>query len=144
MAGLGKSGWRGSAGAGGVGGPPGARGRVIIKGHWQGGAIVGSITISGLDDGLIERLRERAEANGRTLEEEARGILVNAAPYIHPPPENLAEAIRSIFEPLGGVELELPTRGFANEPPWFGWEEEEVSDKGQRSRRRAYGKKHHD
>ena len=85
---------------------------------------MGSITIDGLDDGLIERLRERAETNGRTVEEEARGILAEAVPYVHPDLENLAEAIRSIFEPLGGVELELPARGFANEPPWFGWEEE--------------------
>ena len=87
---------------------------------------MGSITVDGLDDGLMERLRERAEANGRTVEEEARAILVKAIPCLHPAPENLAEAIRSIFEPLGGVELELPTRGFASEPPWFGWEEEWV------------------
>ena len=80
--------------------------------------------IDGLDDGLIERLCQRAAVNGRTIEEEAKEILLAAVPFVHPPPENLAEAIRSIFEPLGGVELELPARGFANEPPWFGWEEE--------------------
>ena len=85
---------------------------------------MGSITISGLDDGLIERLQERAEGNGRSVEEEAREILAAAEPYVHPPPENLAEAIRAIFEPLGGAELELPQRGFADEGPWFGWEEE--------------------
>ena len=85
---------------------------------------MGSITISGLDDGLIERLRKRAEGNGRSVEEEAREILAVAEPYVHPPPENLAEAIRAIFEPLGGVELELPQRGFASEGPWLGWEEE--------------------
>ena len=85
---------------------------------------MGSITVDGLDDGLMERLRERAKTNGRTVEEEARAILVKAVPCFHPAPENLAEAIRSIFDPLGGVELELPARGFASEPPWFGWEEE--------------------
>ena len=85
---------------------------------------MGSITISDLDDGLIERLQERAEGNGRSVEEEAREILAAAEPHVHPPPENLAEAIRAIFEPLGGVELELPQRGFTDEGPWFGWEEE--------------------
>ncbi len=85
---------------------------------------MGSITIIDLDDGLLERLRERAETNGRTVEEEAKGIIEEAVPHLHPAPENLAEAIRAIFEPLGGVDLELPSRGFAGEPPWFGWEEE--------------------
>ena len=85
---------------------------------------MGRITIIDLDDRLLERLRKRAETNGRTVEEEAKGILAEAVPHLHPAPENLAEAIRAIFEPLGGVDLELPSRGFANEPPWFGWEEE--------------------
>ena len=58
------------------------------------------------------------------MEEEAREILLTAVPYVHPPPENLAEAIRALFEPLGGVELELPGRGFADDGPWFGWAEE--------------------
>lgn len=36
-----------------------------------------------------------------------------------PPPGNPPAAIREIFEPLGGVELELPTRGPGREPPDF-------------------------
>ena len=83
-----------------------------------------SITINNLDDALVKRLHRRAASNGRTLEEEAKEILAAAAPYVHPAPENLAEAIRAIFEPLGGVELDLPTRGFTGEGPWLGWEEE--------------------
>ena len=90
----------------------------------QGGESVGSITISDLDDDFMARILRQAEVNGRTVEEEARNVLIKAIPYIQPAPENLAEAIRSIFDPLGGVELELPHRGFANEGPWFGWEEE--------------------
>ncbi len=85
---------------------------------------MGTITISELDEGLVERLNQRAAGNGRTVEEEAREILIAAAPNVHPAPENLAEAIRALFEPLGGVELELPERGFSSEGPWFGWEEE--------------------
>lgn len=83
-----------------------------------------SITISGLDDGLFTRLRDRAKKNGRTVEEEAMEILSAAEPYAPPPPENLAEAIRALFEPLGGLELELPGRGFTDDGPWFGWAEE--------------------
>lgn len=81
---------------------------------------MGSITISDLDDGLMERLQERAQGNGRSVEEEAREILAAAEPYVHPPPENLAEAIRALFEPLGGVELELPERARIREAPRFG------------------------
>ena len=80
---------------------------------------MGSITISGLDDGLIGRLSKRAETNGRTVEEEAKVILAKAVPYVHPPPENLAEAIRSLFEPFGGVDLELPERATVREAPRF-------------------------
>ena len=80
---------------------------------------MGSITISGIDDGLMDRLPGLRRRGGESV-----GILTAAVPYVHPAPENLAEAIRSIFEPLGGVELELPARGFASEGPWFGWEEE--------------------
>ena len=39
------------------------------------GAIVASITIRNLDDSIKERLRQRAAANGRSMEEEVRNIL---------------------------------------------------------------------
>ena len=89
---------------------------------------MGRITITDLDDDLTVRLQQRAEENGRTLEDEVKGILADAAPYVHAAPENLAEAVRSLFEPLGGVELELPERGFAGEGPWFGWDEKRDGD----------------
>ena len=80
---------------------------------------MGSITISDLDEGLVERLNKRAAGNGRTVEEEAREILAEALPYVHPAPENLAEAIRSLFEPIGGADLELPERATIREAPLF-------------------------
>ena len=83
-----------------------------------------SITINDLDDSLMQRLKKRAAQNGRTPEAEAREILRAAIPQPHPPPENLAEAIRAIFAPLGGMELELPQRATIRETPWFGWQEE--------------------
>lgn len=34
-------------------------------------------------------------------------------------PGNMADRIRNLFEPLGGVELEIPPRGPDREPPDF-------------------------
>ena len=77
-----------------------------------------SITVRNLDEGVKKRLRVRAADNGRSMEEEARIILGEAvAPETGE--ENLAEAIRALFAPLGGVELELPPRGPMREPPKF-------------------------
>lgn len=66
-----------------------------------------SIVIRRLDDEVKARLRVRAAANGASMEEEVWLILREAvAPKAEP--ENLAGLIREYFEPLGGVELELP------------------------------------
>ncbi len=77
-----------------------------------------SITIRNLDDEVKHRLRVRAAGNGRSMEDEARLILHEAvAP--EPEPENLAQFIRDCFAPYGGVDLELPPREPAREPPDF-------------------------
>ena len=77
-----------------------------------------SITIRNLDNDVKTRLRIRAAAHGRSMEEEARVILREA---IERPagPANLARAIRARFASLGGVELELPPRQPMREPPRF-------------------------
>ena len=77
-----------------------------------------SITIRKLDDEVKTRLRVRAAANGRSMEEEARAILREAVAE-EPEPENLATFIRECFAPYGGVDLELPAREPAREPPEF-------------------------
>ena len=77
-----------------------------------------SITIRNLDDDVKIRLRMRAAGNGRSMEEEARLILREAVSH-KTGPENLASAIRTRFAPFGGVELELPPREPAREPPKF-------------------------
>ena len=59
-----------------------------------------------------------AAGNGRSMEEEARLILREAVNR-KTGPENLASAIRAQFAPLGDVELELPPREPAREPPRF-------------------------
>ncbi len=77
-----------------------------------------SITIRNLDDDVKTRLRVRAAEQHRSMEEEVRLILREA---VEPrkTPRNLVDAIRARIAPLGGVELELPPRGPAREPPSF-------------------------
>ena len=75
-----------------------------------------SITVRNLDDEVKARLRVRAAAHGRSMEEEARQILREAVER-QAEPTHLATAIISRFQPLGGVELELPPREPVPEPP---------------------------
>lgn len=76
-----------------------------------------SITIRRLDDGVKARLRVRAAQHGRSMEEEAREILRDALVERPSRRRNLAEAIRRRIEPLGGVELRLPTREAVRRAP---------------------------
>ena len=77
-----------------------------------------SITIRNLDDEVKSRLRVRAASAGRSMEEEARLILGKAVGG-EPEACDLASIIRSYFGPTNGVDLELPPRGLAREPPTF-------------------------
>jgi antitoxin FitA len=80
-----------------------------------------SITISGLDEAVEEKLRVRAARRGRSVEDEAREILeIEVAS--NEQPGNLGDSIRALFEPLGGFELpEYPGRKAPpQEPPSFG------------------------
>jgi plasmid stability protein len=79
-----------------------------------------TITIRGLDDAVKKRLRVRAARHGRSMEAEAREIL-KIGVAASDPELNLAESIRALFEPLGGVELpEYPRRKERmREPPTF-------------------------
>ena len=82
-----------------------------------------SITISNIDDDLKQRLTARAVKHGHSIEAEARDILRSTltASGIEPAsgPRNLADAIRAIVEPLGGIELEIARRKPAPAPPSF-------------------------
>ena len=83
-----------------------------------GNMAIASITILNLDDEVKIRLRVRAAGNGRSIEEEARMIFRDAVGH-KPSSRNLASIIRSHFGPSNGVDLELPPRGPAREPPPF-------------------------
>lgn len=69
-----------------------------------------SITIRQLDESVKKRLRLRAARHGTSMEDEARRILRAAVADDEASGPDLARAIRRRFEPLGGVELELPSR----------------------------------
>ena len=78
-----------------------------------------SITIRNLDERIKTGLRVRAAEHGRSMEEEARRIL-RAAVEADAAPADLVASIRARVEPLGGVELSLPTREPVREPPQLG------------------------
>jgi antitoxin FitA len=78
-----------------------------------------SITIRNLDNVLRRRLRVRAAAHNRSMEEEARDILRCVLSQEPEARDNLADGIRRIIDPLGGVELPAFTRGPLREPPDF-------------------------
>ena len=73
-------------------------------------AIMASITIRKLPENTKRRLRIRAARNGRSMEQEARELLETGLARADAEPENLGEAIRRRFAPLGGVDLKIPPR----------------------------------
>ncbi len=80
-----------------------------------------SITIRSLEPDVKERLRVRAARHGRSMEEEARGILREAVAQgvDDEQARDLASAIRALFLPFGGVKLQIPPREQMREPPEF-------------------------
>ena len=78
------------------------------------------ITIRNLEAETKRRLKIRAATNGRSMEQEARVILKSALAQTSRKKANLAERIREIFGPLGGVDLERLPREPIRDPDWLG------------------------
>jgi antitoxin FitA len=78
-----------------------------------------SITIRNLEADTKRKLKIRAAMNGRSMEQEAREILKRALAQTAKKKTNLAERIREIFGPLGGVELERLPRELISDPDWL-------------------------
>jgi plasmid stability protein len=81
-----------------------------------------SVLIRNVDDVLHTRLKARAAAHRRSLEEEARELLrAGVARQEAPPRENLVTLARRLFGPEHGADLDIPPRGAAPEsiPPDF-------------------------
>lgn len=81
---------------------------------------MGTLTIRNLEDPLKSRLRLRAAARNRSMEEEARQILRAALQEPAGPTEGLGTRIRARFSPLGDVQLAIAPREPAREPPDLG------------------------
>ena len=88
------------------------------------------ITINNLQPQLTQRLQDRAEQNGRTVEAEITAILASVlgtepAPKTtllnqpDPPKTGLGTTIRQLFAEVGGVELPDISREPIREPPTF-------------------------
>jgi len=71
---------------------------------------VGTLTIRNLDDPLKRRLRLRAAARNRSMEEEARQILRAALQEPAVPTSDLGARIRARFASLGDVQLPIEAR----------------------------------
>jgi plasmid stability protein len=78
-----------------------------------------SITIRKLDPKLKQKLRVRAAAHGRSMEEEAREILRAALATEPGSGKHLVHSIRSRFERAGFVELEPTVREVVPPPREF-------------------------
>lgn len=78
-----------------------------------------TLTIRNLDDALKRRLRLRAAAGNRSMEEEARQLLRAALqePAGAAPAQDLATRIRARFAALGDVELAIEPREPVRQPP---------------------------
>lgn len=77
------------------------------------------MTIRNFDDALKQRLRVRAAQHGRSMEDEARAILHAGLAADVSRPSSLVASIRARIEPLGGLDLPLPSRGAIRTPPEF-------------------------
>ena len=78
-----------------------------------------SIVIRNLDEATKRKLKIRAATNGRSMEQEAREILKTALAHTPRKKANVAERVREIFAPLGGVELERLPREAIRDPEWL-------------------------
>jgi plasmid stability protein len=87
-----------------------------------------AVTVRGLAPELKARLRVRAAHNARSMEAEARAILEAALSGPEEDATDLASFAQGLFGPLGGIELELPKREPAREPPSFGTGQEVAAE----------------
>jgi len=91
---------------------------IIEVNDTQGGE-VGTLTIRNLDDPLKSRLRLRAAARNRSMEEEARQILRAALQEPVALAQDLGTRIRARFTALGDVQLAVESREPVRQSPDF-------------------------
>ena len=77
------------------------------------------LVVRNLENSVKERLQRRAAKHGRSMEEEVRDILRNAAKDESESSEGLGTAIAKRFKGIGLTEDIPELRGFTIEPPSF-------------------------
>jgi plasmid stability protein len=77
-----------------------------------------TLHIRDLKDSVKERIRVRAARHGRSMEAEARAILEEAAGR-QKPEEHLYHRVRRLVEKYGPLDIEIPPRELADDPPDF-------------------------
>lgn len=75
-----------------------------------------SLLIRNVDASLHSRLKQRAAAHHRSLEEEVRELL-RVAITRQPQEEHIVDLALRLFGPKNGVELDIPPRGAELERP---------------------------
>jgi plasmid stability protein len=73
-----------------------SRAIAIIDISWYGRSKMANLLVRGIDDALVQSLREQAAAHGRSAEAEHREILARA--LRHPKKRSFAEALMSMPE----------------------------------------------
>ncbi len=79
-----------------------------------------TLVIRNVEQSLHARLKAQAAAHNRSMEEEVRVLLrqgLDASP--REMPQNFGQAMRAIFEPLGGFEFPETGRDVPRDPPDF-------------------------
>jgi len=71
---------------------------------------MGQVLVRNLDDRVIESLKTKADLKGRSLEQELRDVLTNAAPLTPAEKVALFHKLRATTPPLGEVDLRAAIR----------------------------------
>ena len=71
---------------------------------------MGQLLVRNLDDRVIESLKTKAELKGRSLEQELRDVLTNAAPLTPAEKTALFRKLRIMTPPLGNVDVRAAIR----------------------------------
>ncbi|MGA2370567.1 MAG: FitA-like ribbon-helix-helix domain-containing protein [Candidatus Korobacteraceae bacterium] len=77
------------------------------------------LVVRNLENSVKERLQRRAAKHGRSMEEEVRDILRNAAKDESVPSKGLGTEIAALFKGIGLTEDIPELRGFTIEPVKF-------------------------
>ena len=73
-----------------------------------------SLTVRNIPDDVKRRFHQRAAANGRSMEEEGRRLIIASVEEPRPPRKSIGEMLFEMSRP--GIELPIPPRGRARIP----------------------------